>query len=114
MTPESITLTPDRRRALAADLADLVAQIVPRKRALRSPWPGPMAETQRAVHALAAAITERLVLLALSRGRRHLSSAPRWMRDAGLEADLEAYQARVAARVAAGYATVPPTARLAP
>lgn len=59
-----------------------------------------MADTQRRALALAHAITERLILLAYSRGRRHLKSPPRWMRDAGLADTLETHQACVARRIA--------------
>ncbi len=74
-----------------------------------------MAEAQRRVHALADEITARLILLAWTRGRRHLCSAPRWLRDTGLAADLEGYQQRVAERIAASYRIeAPPSVEAAP
>lgn len=88
---------------LQLDLRSLVAELLPLKAALRRPWTEPMTEVQRRVHALAHEITARLILLAWTRGRRHLSGAPRWLRDAGLADDLEGYQQRVAERVAATY-----------
>jgi hypothetical protein len=95
--------------SLRADLEALHDELFPLKRALRSPWPGPMGAVQRRVRGLAGQITERLILLAWTRGRRHLASAPRWLRDAGLAEDLEGYQARVAQRIAATYPLGVPT-----
>jgi hypothetical protein len=89
--------------SLRDDLSKLVAELLPLKAALRRPWTQPMADVQRRVHALAAEITARLISLAWSRGRRHLSSPPLWLRDAGLAHDLEGYQCRVAERIAGQY-----------
>jgi hypothetical protein len=88
---------------LRADLSELVAELLPQKTALRRRWPGPMREVQASVLALAREITELSILLAWCRGRRHLTAAPRWLRDLGRAHELEDVQCRIAERVADRY-----------
>lgn len=88
---------------LRSDLALAVAELRPRKAKLRAPWPGPMAALQAEVLARARELTELHVLLAWCRGRRHLVSAPRWLRDLGRSDELEDVQRRIAERRAEDY-----------
>ena len=90
-------------QALREDIAALAQQLRTHKGALRRTWTEPMGDVQAEVHRLKNDATERLILLAHARGRRHLSSPPRWMRDAGLSDDLDPYQERVATRLAKDY-----------
>lgn len=96
-------LNENETKNLRADVAARVAELRPLKASLRRRWIEPMAEVQAAVLALAREITERQILLAWTRGRRHLSSAPRWLRDLGRESELEDVQRRIAERVAGEY-----------
>jgi hypothetical protein len=73
------------------------------KRVLRTRWVRPMAAEQRRLARLRREATERLVLLAWSRGRLHVKMPPRAVRDAGLAWDATAHAERVAARVALDY-----------
>jgi hypothetical protein len=98
-------------RILRTDLATHVAALRPLKASLRRRWPGPMADVQAAALALAREITDRQILLAWTRGRRHLSSAPRWLRDLGRESELEDVQRRIAERVASDYRESSPAPR---
>lgn len=61
----------------------------------------------------AGAITDAHVLLAWMRGRRHLTSAPRWLRDLGRESELEDVQRRIAERVAGEYRESSPAQEVA-
>ena len=96
-------LTKNKTKELRSDIAARVAELRPLKAALRRRWTEPMADVQRDVRALAGAITDGQILLAWSRGRRHLTSAPRWLRDLGRESELEDVQRRIAERVAEYY-----------
>jgi hypothetical protein len=90
--------------ALVRDIRATAEQITALKRALRTRWLRPMADEQRALCRLRRRATELCVLRAWSRGRRHLTRAPR---DgfSPLEAwEPDAYHRRVAERVGASYA----------
>lgn len=100
-------LNPNEFQKLRSDIASREAELRPLKSALRRPWPGPMQSVQASVLRLAREITDRLVLLAWCRGRRHLSSPPRWLRDLGRAGELEEIQRRIAERVAAEYREAP-------
>jgi hypothetical protein len=69
-----------------------------------------MADEQRRLLALRRGITELLVLVAHARGRYHLTSAPRAVREAGSAWDRDAWHARIADRVALDYIAAEPEA----
>jgi hypothetical protein len=100
MFRESVDI--DRRRA---DLAQLTAECIEVKRALRSTWTRPMADEQRRHARLRRNITERLVLLALLRSKLHVIHPPR---DAGEPWDAAVWNAKVAERIAPAYARAAP------
>lgn len=104
-------MTKNEIRNLRTDLAARVAELRPLKASLRRRWPGPMADVQAEVLTLASSITELSIALAWTRGRRHLSSAPRWLRDLGRESELEDVQRRIAERVACEYRESSPEPR---
>ena len=93
---------------LARDIAAAAAESVALKRALRVTWQRPMADEQRRLCRVRRRITELLVLLARSRGRYHLCSAPRDIRQSGAAWDQEAWHAKIADRVALDYAPIAP------
>jgi len=94
---------------LKRDIASLATECIELKRPLRTTWTRPMADEQRRLCRRRRQLTELHVLLAQSRGRRHVAAPPR---GAAAEWDAEAWNARIAARVALDYARAPdPEAR---
>jgi hypothetical protein len=71
---------------------------------LRRTWTAPMADEQRQLARLARRMTELCILRARMRGRWHVTTAPRDIRDSGAAWDREAHHARIAERVARDYA----------
>ncbi len=86
--------------ALLADLVEIAAAIRALKRLLRGRWTRPMAEEQRALHALKQRATDLYALLAFAHGRFHLQRAPR-----GAPSDWDAliYHQRIAERLGPSY-----------
>jgi len=93
----------DERR-LKKDIADGAVECVALKRSLRTRWTRPMADEQQRLCRVRRKVTELLVLRARLRGRWHVTSAPRALRDAGATWDREAWHAKIADRVALDYA----------
>jgi hypothetical protein len=91
-------------RRLRADLRALAADCVLLKRTLRARWERPMADEQQRLHRLRRRVTDLLVLLAASRGRRHVTTPPRDGRAPGEPWDAAEHNARIADRVALDYA----------
>jgi hypothetical protein len=89
---------------LRHDIASASSEGGELKRLLRRAWTRPMGDEQRRALRLARRVTELCVLLARLRGRWHVTSAPREVRDGGAAWDREAWAARVADRVALDYA----------
>jgi hypothetical protein len=89
---------------LRRDIAAISAQCVDLKRALRRRWEAPMADEQRRLVRLRRRATELHVLLARARGRFHVSTPPREVRQANASWDREAWNDRIAGRVALDYA----------
>ena len=92
---------------LRNDLAAVVVEHIPVKRALRSRWERPMAEEQRRLRRLRRRITELCVLLAATRGRLHVIAAPREGRAPGEPWDAAEHNGRIAERIALDYARPP-------
>jgi hypothetical protein len=63
-----------------------------------------MSDEQKEAHYVARLTTERLVLLAWSRGRIHVSVPPRELRAPGVTWDARAHAERIAERLAPDYA----------
>ncbi|MEZ4220625.1 MAG: hypothetical protein R3B13_06810 [Polyangiaceae bacterium] len=61
---------------LRRDLRELVARSLELKATLRRPWQAPMAELQSELTEVRRLTTERLVLLAWTRGKLHIRSIP--------------------------------------
>jgi hypothetical protein len=89
---------------LRHDVALLALQSRAHKRALRTPWSRPMSDEQKAACRTARLTTERLILLAWSRGRTHVSVPPLELRGPGIAWDARAHAQRVAERLAPDYA----------
>jgi hypothetical protein len=96
-------LPPIDIRRLRRDVAACAVEASSLKQVLRVRWLRPMADEQRQLVALRRRVTELLVLLARARGRYHVTSAPRAVRQAGVAWDRDAWHARIAGRVALDY-----------
>jgi hypothetical protein len=97
-----LSMTIDRQR-LRHDITLYATQSRQTKRTLRAPWSRPMADEQKQLHRLARLLTERLVLLAWSRGRLHVTTRPRELGAAEASWDPHAHAARIAGRIAPDY-----------
>jgi hypothetical protein len=86
------------------DIASASVECSELKRALRRAWARPMGDEQRRLLRVARRVTELCVLLARARGRWHVTTPPREVRDAGVAWDRDAWHARIAERVALDYA----------
>ncbi len=99
---------------LARDIAQFSADCIHLKKALRTTWTRPMAEEQRRLVRVRRSLTELHVLLAWSRGRLHVRTAPREVRDAAGESfdpstwDAVGYHQTVVDRVMKPYTPTPP------
>jgi hypothetical protein len=91
-------------RRLRHDIASASVEARALKRALRAPWSRPMADEQRRLARLARRVTELCVLLARARGRWHVTVAPRGERRPNAPWSRDAWNARIADRVALDYA----------
>jgi hypothetical protein len=91
---------------LRADLGTLARECRALKVVLGTTWTRPMADEQRHLVRLRWRVTELCVLRAWTRGRRHVTKAPRAITDSGAEWDGEAWHARIAERVAKDYEKV--------
>src|SRR5262245_25558695 len=89
---------------LRRDIASISAQCRELNRALSRTWTRPMADEQRRKARLSRRATELLVLLARARGRYHITSPPRDLGDASTPWDRDAWNNRIAERVALDYA----------
>ena len=91
------------RMKLRADLGALARECRALKDVLGTTWTRPMADEQRRLARLRWRATELCVLRAWTRGKRHVTKAPR---AGGGDAswDGEAWHARIAERVAKDYA----------
>jgi len=106
---ESLLRRLDTRR-IRRDVAAGAAEATALKQLLRTTWLRPMADEQRRLLALRRRITELLVLVAHVRGRCHVTSTPRALRQAGAAWDRDAWRARIADRVALDYIPSEPEA----
>jgi hypothetical protein len=92
--------------SLDRDLHALTLDAIHLKGVLRTRWLRPMADEQRRLVRVRRELTERLVLLALSRGKLHVRKRPRDLAlPAGDDApwDAEAHARTVAARLLPDY-----------
>lgn len=92
---------------LTSDLHRLELEARALKRALRTTWSKPMADEQRLLARLRRRTTELLVLLASTRGRRHVRAIPSTFMSAAGTDDVNVWHARVAERVGKDYQRVP-------
>ena len=93
----------DRSR-LERDLRALESDAVNLKRVLRTRWVRPMADEQRRLLRVRREITERLVLLALARGKLHVRRRPRDLGADDATWDPDAHARKIAARLLPDYA----------
>jgi hypothetical protein len=100
---------PIDRQRLRRDIASISAQCRELNRVLSRIWTRPTADEQRRKARLARRATELLVLLARTRGRFHITSPPRDLRAAAAPWDRDAWNNRIAARVALDYAPPSPS-----
>jgi hypothetical protein len=88
---------------LRADVGALARECRASKKLLGTTWTGPMADEQRRLARLRWRVTELCVLRAWTRGKRHVTKAPRAIADTGAEWDGDAWHAQIAERVAKDY-----------
>jgi hypothetical protein len=88
---------------LRADLGALARECRALKNVLGTTWTAPMADEQRHLARVRWRVTELCVLRAWTRGKRHVTKAPRAIADAGAEWDRDAWHARIAERVGKDY-----------
>ena len=92
------------RHKLVTDIRTLILDTIRLKTLLGARWERPLAEEQRRLHRIRRLLTERLVLLAASRGRIHVVRLPRDQRGARQAWDPAAHASSVVARVLPEYA----------
>src|SRR5687767_2667495 len=88
---------------LKHDILQLIEECMKVKGVLRVRWEKPMADEQRRHVRVRRKLTERFVLAAHLRGKRHVIHAPRSLSE-GEAWDAVAWNARVAERIAPDYA----------
>jgi hypothetical protein len=88
---------------LKIDILNLIEECMVLKRVLRVRWEKPMADEQRRHVHVRRKLTERFVLFAHVRGKRHVIHAPRALPE-GEAWDAAAWNARVAERIRPDYA----------